>query len=108
MPLKLLVIGDLHGKPFCASKRTMRSFGGSFRPLNQAFTEKQLPHGDFDAILATGDFCSDEPKQLMFEAMKQRLAGGRDMIVAAVAGLLFLILSFLILRFIGVQILEIF
>jgi len=34
----------------------------------------------------------------------QRVAGGRDMIVAAVAGLLFLILSVLILRFIGVHI----
>ncbi|KKS03750.1 hypothetical protein A2W45_01070 [Candidatus Curtissbacteria bacterium RIFCSPHIGHO2_12_41_11] len=33
---------------------------------------------------------------------QQKLAGGRDMIVAAIAGLLFLIFSFLILRFIGV------
>ena len=33
---------------------------------------------------------------------QQRLAGGRDMIVAAIAGLLFLIFSVLILRFIGV------
>ena len=37
---------------------------------------------------------------------QQRLAGGRDMIVAAVAGLLFLIFSFLILEFIGGRILE--
>ena len=37
---------------------------------------------------------------------QQRLAGGRDMIVAAVAGLLFLIFSFLILEFIGGGILE--
>lgn len=36
---------------------------------------------------------------------QQKLAGGRDMIVAAVAGLLFLIFSVLILRFIGIQIL---
>jgi len=36
----------------------------------------------------------------------QRVAGGRDMIVAAVAGLLFLIFSFLILQFIGGDILE--
>ena len=35
----------------------------------------------------------------------QRVAGGRDMIIAAVAGLLFLIFSVLILRFIGVEIL---
>src|SRR3990167_8859564 len=39
---------------------------------------------------------------------QQRLAGGRDMIVAAIAGLLFLIFSVLILRFIGIQILDIF
>ena len=38
---------------------------------------------------------------------QQRLAGGRDMIVAAIAGLLFLIFSILILKFIGVEILEI-
>lgn len=37
---------------------------------------------------------------------QQKLAGGRDMIVAAVAGLLFLIFSVLILRFIGIQILN--
>src|SRR3989338_8581457 len=36
---------------------------------------------------------------------QQRLAGGRDMIVAALAGLLFLIFSVLILRFIGIHIL---
>jgi len=36
---------------------------------------------------------------------QQRLGGGRDMIVAAIAGLLFLIFSTLILRFIGVSIL---
>ncbi|MEK9147254.1 MAG: hypothetical protein AAB639_03590 [Patescibacteria group bacterium] len=36
---------------------------------------------------------------------QQRLSAGRDMIVGAVAGLLFLIFSVLILRFIGVQIL---
>ena len=36
---------------------------------------------------------------------QQRLAGGRDMIIAAIAGLLFLIFSTLILRFIGVSIL---
>lgn len=38
---------------------------------------------------------------------QQRLSAGRDMIVAAVAGLLFLIFSVLILQFIGVQILNI-
>ena len=38
---------------------------------------------------------------------QQRLAGGRDMIVAAIAGLLFLIFSILILRFIGIEILQI-
>lgn len=38
---------------------------------------------------------------------QQKLAGGRDMIVAAVAGLLFLIFSVLILKFIGVEILAI-
>lgn len=38
---------------------------------------------------------------------QQKLAGGRDMIVAAVAGLLFLIFSVLILRFIGIEILRI-
>lgn len=37
---------------------------------------------------------------------QQKLAAGRDMIVAAVAGLLFLIFSVLILRFIGIQILN--
>lgn len=36
---------------------------------------------------------------------QQRLGGGRDMIVAAIAGLLFLIFSTLILKFIGVSIL---
>lgn len=35
---------------------------------------------------------------------QQRLAGGRDMIVAAVAGILFIIFSVLILQFIGVEI----
>jgi len=35
---------------------------------------------------------------------QQRLAGGRDMIIAAIAGLLFLIFSVLILKFIGVEI----
>ena len=38
---------------------------------------------------------------------QQRLAGGRDMIVAAIAGLLFLIFSVLVLRFIGAEILDI-
>ena len=38
---------------------------------------------------------------------QQRLAGGRDMIVAAIAGLLFLIFSVLILKFIGVEIIKI-
>lgn len=36
---------------------------------------------------------------------QQRLAGGRDMIISAIAGLLFLIFSFLILEFIGANIL---
>ncbi|MDP2632107.1 MAG: hypothetical protein Q8P25_00085 [Candidatus Curtissbacteria bacterium] len=36
---------------------------------------------------------------------QQKLSGGRDQIVAAVAGLLFLIFSVLILRFIGIEIL---
>lgn len=35
---------------------------------------------------------------------QQKLSGGRDMIVAAISGLLFLILSVVILRFIGVNI----
>lgn len=35
---------------------------------------------------------------------QQKLSGGRDMIVAAIAGLLFLIFSVLILRFIGISI----
>lgn len=35
---------------------------------------------------------------------QQKLSGGRDMIIAAVAGLLFLIFSVLILRFIGLEI----
>ena len=51
MMLKLLVIGDPHG------------------------VQPSLPNG-FDAILTTGDFCSDGPKQLMFAAMTQRLANG--------------------------------
>lgn len=38
---------------------------------------------------------------------QQKLSGGRDMIVAAVAGLLFLIFSVLILKFIGVEIVNI-
>lgn len=38
---------------------------------------------------------------------QQKLSAGRDMIVAAIAGLLFLIFSVLILRFIGVEILNI-
>lgn len=38
---------------------------------------------------------------------QQRLAAGRDMIVAAIAGLLFLIFSVLILKFIGVKIIDI-
>lgn len=38
---------------------------------------------------------------------QQKLAGGRDMIVAAVSGLLFLIFSVLILRFIGINIVGI-
>lgn len=38
---------------------------------------------------------------------QQKLSAGRDMIVGAVAGLLFLIFSVLILRFIGVEILNI-
>jgi len=42
---------------------------------------------------------------LMSSGDQQRLAAGRDMIVAAVAGLLFLIFSVLILRFIGVNLL---
>lgn len=36
---------------------------------------------------------------------QQKLSGGRDMIVAAISGLLFLIFSVLILRFIGIEIL---
>ena len=36
---------------------------------------------------------------------QQKLAGGRDMLVAAIAGLLFLIFSTIILRFIGISIL---
>ena len=44
-------------------------------------------------------------KVLTSSGDQQKLAGGRDMIVGAVAGLLFLIFSVLILRFIGVDIL---
>lgn len=42
---------------------------------------------------------------LMSSGDQQKLSAGRDMIVAAVSGLLFLIFSVLILRFIGVNIL---
>lgn len=38
---------------------------------------------------------------------QQKLSGGRDMIVAAIAGLLFIVFSTLILRFIGISILGI-
>lgn len=44
---------------------------------------------------------------LMSEGDQQRLTGGRDMITAAVAGLLFLILSVITLRFIGLTVLNI-
>ena len=37
---------------------------------------------------------------------QQKLSGGRDMIVAAIAGLLFIIFSVLILQFIGVEIID--
>lgn len=37
---------------------------------------------------------------------QQKLSAGRDMIVAAIAGLLFIIFSVMILRFIGVEILQ--
>jgi len=43
-------------------------------------------------------------KVLTSSGDQQKLSGGRDMIVAAIAGLLFLIFSVLILRFIGIQI----
>jgi len=42
---------------------------------------------------------------LMSSGDQQKLSGGRDMIVAAVTGLLFLIFSVLILKFIGINIL---
>lgn len=38
---------------------------------------------------------------------QQKLSGGRDMIVAAIAGILFIIFSVMILRFIGIEILKI-
>lgn len=47
-------------------------------------------------------------KVLTSSGDQQKTAGGRDMIVAAVAGLLFLIFSALILRFIGSDILGLF
>lgn len=48
--MRLLVIGDLHGS----------------MPV--------LPSERFDAIIAPGDFCSDEAKTFMFQALKERLA----------------------------------
>lgn len=38
---------------------------------------------------------------------QQKLSGGRDMIVAAIAGILFIIFSVMILRFVGIEILKI-
>ena len=47
--MKFLIIGDLHGnKPSIYRK-------------------------DFDAIIAPGDFCSDAPRKVMFQALKERL-----------------------------------
>ena len=43
---------------------------------------------------------------LMSSGDPQKLGGGRDMIVAAVAGLLFLLFAVLILRFIGITVLK--
>ncbi|HIH23408.1 TPA: hypothetical protein HA251_00065 [Candidatus Woesearchaeota archaeon] len=48
--MKFLVIGDLHGAMPC------------------------IPSEKFDAIIAPGDFCSDEAKGFMFQALKERLA----------------------------------
>lgn len=44
---------------------------------------------------------------LMSEGDQQKLTGGRDMLIAAIAGLLFIILSVIILRFIGLTVLNI-
>ncbi|MBT3691073.1 hypothetical protein HOG16_02420 [Candidatus Woesearchaeota archaeon] len=47
--MKFLIIGDLHGK------------------------KPKIHFKDFDAIIAPGDFCSDESKKYMFRALKERL-----------------------------------
>jgi len=47
--MKFLIVGDLHG------------------------SKPNIYYKDFDAIIAPGDFCSDAPRQYMFEAMRQSL-----------------------------------
>ena len=47
--MKLLIIGDLHGN------------------------KPKIYYKGFDAIIAPGDFCSDEARTFMFEALRQRM-----------------------------------
>lgn len=52
--MKFLIIGDLHGQ----------------MPI--------INFKDFDAIIAPGDFCSDAPRQYMFEALKKHLEDSKS------------------------------
>lgn len=47
--MKFLIISDLHGQ------------------------KPNIHYKNFDAIIAPGDFCSDEPKKVMFQAIRERL-----------------------------------
>lgn len=52
--MKFLIVGDLHGNM------------------------PNIHFKDFDAIIAPGDFCSDEARKYMFQAMKERLKDSKS------------------------------
>lgn len=54
---KFLIIGDLHGN------------------------KPKIHFKDFDAIIAPGDFCSDAPRQYMFEALRKNIENPKEEIM---------------------------
>lgn len=88
-PICPTALGDIPANPIKFAEKFLRiaiGIGGGIAFILMVF-------GAIRVLTSSGD--------------QQRLSGGRDMIVAAIAGILFIIFSVLILRFVGIQILGI-